>query len=176
MPNNEDLNLFYYKCPECGTKFNPFGHLRSFTLGKLRALFSGPRKGRMECLEAREIGPVPVRPQNVFLSRFRLEKFGHWSNNPEAVCPNCGCFGNSARLPLALRLYGFALRLANAVLNPRKIPRATWLLAVYRLERVKEGPFSRACAGFAPSFERASKGGTKPNGRTSFPAANPPGG
>ena len=153
--------MSYYKCSKCGTKFTPSGHLRSFTLKQLSTLFSGLGEDRVKCIEAREIVPVRSRPQNRLVARLNPTKFGYWSNDAQAVCPNCSYSGEVARLPLALRLCRFALCLVNVALNPRKIPRATWLFALYLVERVKEGPLSRTCPSFASSFACATEGDRK---------------
>ncbi|MBM3333152.1 class I SAM-dependent methyltransferase, partial [Candidatus Sumerlaeota bacterium] len=85
VPNEEDLASLYTKCPRCGTKFSPYGHVRSFSARDLPGLFAAQGVGAMKCLAVKGIVPVKVWRQSKLLLQFRPERVGFWLRRTPAL-------------------------------------------------------------------------------------------
>jgi SAM-dependent methyltransferase len=134
VPHDEDLERRAWRCPKCGARFSPYGHVRSFREHDLRALFASNGIDGMQCLAAKGIVVRKGYRQNAWLESLRPPQLGWWSRGEGAVCPRCGWPGYGPRLSNIWRVWANALRAANALIHPVRETRALWLLALYRTE------------------------------------------
>ena len=130
VPNDEDLDARAWKCPDCGVRFHPFGHLRSFGPAELRDLFADAGAEPLLCVEVRGIVAVRHRPEQPLLARLNPVQFGYWPEPARAQCPRCGSRGK--RGTLLSNLWEGGLRLARFAFYPRCRQRSKWLLGVFR--------------------------------------------
>jgi len=133
VPNDEDLAHQYTKCPKCGTKFSPYGHLRSFREADLWGLFGADSAGKAKCIAVRGIVPVRVWRQSRLLGRLRPERLGFWLAGTRTICPRCQFWGYSRRLRVLWRIWSDAVRVTNGILNPIRHERSCWLLGLYQV-------------------------------------------
>jgi hypothetical protein len=83
VPNRENRRRADLRCAECGCRYNPERHLRSFHPTDLPGLFDG-----FELVEMLEAGPrQPFYPR---LARLALERVGVLSRPGAPSCPQCG--------------------------------------------------------------------------------------
>lgn len=127
VPNREDLVRELMRCP-CGATFNAFGHLHSFDLAALDALFCGFVR-----VSTRTAGPRRRYASALLALR---HAWGRYVFEPTAVCPACGGrdFPNREHDPL--RLLCDAL---NVVAHPRKRD-GYWLMARYQRPTATQPP------------------------------------
>jgi len=162
VPNEENLGSLYTKCPRCGAKFSPYGHVRSFAARDLPGLFAAQDVGGMKCVAVKGIVPVKVWRQSALLLRLRPERVGFWLRGRQtpypssiatrflrklpssfalrpspfaALCPHCGFEGCSRLLSPLWHIWSLGLRLLNALLHPIRRKRTCWLLALYAKEQ-----------------------------------------
>jgi SAM-dependent methyltransferase len=98
VPNREHRNRAEVRCHECGCRYNPDRHLRSFTPDELTRLFNG-----FDLDEVIETGPrQPVYPR---WARVALERVGVLTRPGSPSCPQCGAVyrfaGGPATKPLS---------------------------------------------------------------------------
>lgn len=82
VPHNEDLRLMTVKCPRCRHTFHGYGHLHSFTPGRMRRLLPGNIE--LKVLHK----PQPSWHPGLFWLRTRV--LGRYAYYPHAHCPACG--------------------------------------------------------------------------------------
>jgi ubiquinone/menaquinone biosynthesis C-methylase UbiE len=85
VPNNEQLQKIYTKCPNCKTTFHVYGHIHSFKIQKLDDLI-GP------CFKRYLVGTFgPLdRKYNSTLLKIRQKMADVWFQATEnTICPNC---------------------------------------------------------------------------------------
>lgn len=91
VPNREKRHRADVRCRECGCRFNPSRHLRSFTPDDLAGLLDGFSMVRIE-----EAGPrAPAYPRPL---RLALESLAVLPRPGVATCPQCGVRYEPGRL------------------------------------------------------------------------------
>lgn len=136
VPNEQDLESSLVTCPECWCRFEPTGHVRSFTCDSLGRLFEG-----FILRAAEPLLITKVYPRLVIRAAKPLVNRGHGFPTT-AVCPQCGysrqadrrsCAdrqGYSAASPEPRGLLPRLLSSLGQITPHRKA--ATWILALYQ--------------------------------------------
>lgn len=121
VPCGESLGAGLARCPDCGSIFHAWGHVRAFRSSDLSTLFPG-----FDLLRLIRVGSAPRYPVSVGLVRHILGSYGQ---APHMVCAVCGntdfrTVGQTGVPSFLFRLFSFACRAL-----PR---RSRWLLAIYQ--------------------------------------------
>ncbi len=88
VPNSEDLESTLWKCPACGTRFNPSGHVQSFCQDSLLELLD--ELNNFVAWELRGLVPYRYSSRGAGFARFSPAKLGFWGQNRGIICPDCG--------------------------------------------------------------------------------------
>lgn len=120
VPHREQLAKKFFRCADCGHSEHAHGHLRSFTLAYLDALFA-PDYERLN------VSVFGTRERDIPAWLLRCKhRQGQWFVPPPgSVCPVCGSAGFMHQSTPATKL-------CNALNLIISRPRPYWLLALYR--------------------------------------------
>lgn len=122
VPNRENLEARFTRCPGCRTPFHVYNHLMSFSPDDMGPIVPGFRLAELRVTPHTRPGAERVV---CWLRSLRIPLY-EWAAN--ATCPNCRLanFGTGRLQALGLRCVGLARRLTPWWLAP-----GGWILALY---------------------------------------------
>lgn len=120
VPNEQNLQDRFAKCLACGATFHADRHLRSYSLGNLKMLFSNFEYVRHEYIGRK-------RKRAYRYDTFLRQQLGNrWSKSKTNVCPQCGYKGSKQKKRKLILIMLDILRM----IVPRK-RRYQWIGVLY---------------------------------------------
>ena len=125
VPNEEDLEHFLVRCPECYCWFNPSFHVRNFNKEKLNNLFNNFR-----LVKLKEIGPTSKRCPSSLVTLYRVYKKPNPPNN--SICPQCGYRYKEEENRKNIYDNKITKKIIKKLAKIICFPKTFWLLALYQ--------------------------------------------
>lgn len=100
VPYREALGTRFVRCADCGHRFHPDYHCRSFREGDLASLFPGWLMAEWHVFGATSMGMGVLRERQS--RRRRPDRQLEWAG-ASTVCPRCGAVGEDGRPPMEPR-------------------------------------------------------------------------
>jgi SAM-dependent methyltransferase len=123
VPNREQLDYYYIKCPSCSTVFHAYGHLNSFTVERISGLLGK----EFTLLWDTTLGKK-VKEYNPFLLRLRHSLAGKYLQPSQyTICPHCG---NKEYPEHKGNLLSKLINGLNLILPSKQ--KSYWLMALYK--------------------------------------------
>lgn len=130
VPYKEQLQLYFIKCPKCGTISHVYGHLHSFDENLLKNMFAD-----CDLIYETLCGAMMPPDYPSFLLKFRQKILGvYWDATPNyyPMCPNCKNTDYRIKHPWLDKIFRLGTYAIFRVVTFNKPKHPDWIVALFK--------------------------------------------